>query len=278
MSTARPLITFTTDFGTTDPYVGVMKGVILSINPEVNLVDLSHDIEPQGVLQGAFLVGHSYRFFPPRTIHLVVVDPGVGSSRRPIVLETPQGCFIAPDNGVLSYVLKQGDALAMSGEGRQVRLPSSYQGYCLTNSDFWLHPVSSTFHGRDIFAPVAAHLSRGIPPCELGEMVESLAYLPLATPSWQGDLLLGQVVHVDRFGNLVTDIPSQLLAEASLVEVEVRGSRIRGLAAFYGQAEGLLALVGSYDTLEIAVKNGSAARELGARIGDAVRVTRLGRS
>jgi len=274
LPTARPLITLTTDFGTADPYVGVMKGVILSINPEVNLVDLSHDVEPQEVLQGAFLVGYSYRFFPPWTIHLVVVDPGVGSPRRPIVLETPQGRFIAPDNGVLSYVLKHGNALPMSDEGTQVRLPPSYQGYCLTNPDYWLRPISSTFHGRDIFAPVAAHLSKGIPPRELGEEVESLAYLPIATPSWRGDLLLGQVVHIDRFGNLVTDIPSQTLAEASEVEVEVCGRRIRGLAAFYGQAEGLLALVGSYDTLEIAVRNGNAAGELGARLGDTVRVKR----
>ena len=188
---SRSIITLTTDFGTTDPYAGVMKGVISGINPDALLVDLTHDVEPQNVLQGAFLLGSSYRFFPPRTIHLVVVDPGVGSSRRLVLLDTPQGRFIAPDNGVLSYVLKDcGARTTPEGESRQ-QVPDGYQAYHLTNSGYWLHPLSSTFHGRDVFAPVAGHLSLGTPPSDLGEEIPSLICLPIASPEWQGDRLSG---------------------------------------------------------------------------------------
>ncbi|MFB3091662.1 MAG: S-adenosyl-l-methionine hydroxide adenosyltransferase family protein [Dehalococcoidia bacterium] len=275
MSPSRPVITLTTDFGSTDPYVGVMKGVVLGINPEASLVDITHQIEPQNILQGAFLLGKGYHFFPPHTIHLVVVDPGVGSSRRPIILETPGGRFVGPDNGVLSYVLTDGGAQPLMGKADQVGLPREWRAYHLTNPDYWLHPLSSTFHGRDLFAPVAGHLSLGVSPQEMGEEVDSLTCLPVDAPTWEDDRLRGRVVHVDRFGNLITDLPSSLLDEAPQLKVDVGGSRIRGLSASYAQGEGLLALIGSYDTLEVALKNGSAAAELGAHIGDAVLVTSL---
>ena len=275
MSPSRPVITLTTDFGSTDPYVGVMKGVVLGINPEASLVDITHQIEPQNILQGAFLLGKGYHFFPPHAIHLVVVDPGVGSSRRPIILETPRGRFIGPDNGVLSYVLTDGGAQPLMGKADQVGLPAEWRAYHLTNPGYWLHPLSSTFHGRDLFAPVAGHLSLGVLPQEMGEEVDSLTCLPVDAPTWEDDRLRGRVVHIDRFGNLITDLPSSLLDEAPQLKVDVGGSRIRGLSANYAQGDGLLALIGSYDTLEIALKNGSAAAKLGVHIGDAVLVTSL---
>ena len=275
MSPSRPVITLTTDFGSIDPYVGVMKGVVLGINPEASLVDITHQIEPQNILQGAFLLGKGYHFFPPHAIHLVVVDPGVGSSRRPIILETPRGRFIGPDNGVLSYVLTDGGAQPLMGKADQVELPTEWRAYHLTNPRYWLHPLSSTFHGRDLFAPVAGHLSLGVSPQELGEEVDSLTCLPIDAATWEDDRLRGRVVHIDRFGNLITDLPSSLLDEAPQLKVDVGGSRIRGLSANYAQGDGLLALIGSYDTLEIALKNGSAAAKLGVHIGDAVLVTSL---
>ena len=275
MSPSRPVITLTTDFGSIDPYVGVMKGVVLGINPEASLVDITHQIEPQNILQGAFLLGKGYHFFPPHAIHLVVVDPGVGSSRRPIILETPRGRFIGPDNGVLSYVLTDGGAQPLMGKADQVGLPAEWRAYHLTNPGYWLHPLSSTFHGRDLFAPVAGHLSLGVLPQEMGEEVDSLTCLPVDAPTWEDDRLRGRVVHIDRFGNLITDLPSSLLDEAPQLKVDVGGSRIRGLSANYAQGDGLLALIGSYDTLEVALKNSSAAAKLGAHIGDAVLVTSL---
>ena len=274
MPPARSIITLTTDFGSRDPYVGVMKGVILGINPEALLTDLTHEVEPQNILQAAFLLGKSCRFFPPQAIHLAVVDPGVGSERRAILLNTPRGWFLAPDNGVLSYVLMDGGAQPVPREESRVCLPANYRAYHLTRSPFWLHPVSSTFHGRDVFAPVAGRLSLGTPPLKLGEEVATLTCLPVAPPAWEGDRLEGRVVHVDRFGNLVTDVPARLLDQSQQIEVKIKGHGIQGLSSYYAQGEGLLALVGSYDTLEIAAKNSSAAAELGGRIGDAVVVSR----
>jgi len=252
-----------------------MKGVVLGINPEASLVDITHQIEPQNILQGAFLLGKGYHFFPPHTIHLVVVDPGVGTPRRPIILETPRGRFVSPDNGVLSYVLTDGGAQPLMGKADQVGLPAEWRAYHLTNPGYWLHPLSSTFHGRDLFAPVAGHLSLGVLPQEMAEEVDSLACLPVGDPTWEDDRLRGRVVHIDRFGNLITDLPSSLLDEAPQLKVDVGGSRIRGLSASYAEGDGLLALIGSYDTLEVALKNGSAAAKLGVHIGDAVLVTSL---
>lgn len=269
------MITLTTDFGTTDTYVGVMKGVITAINPDALLVDLTHDVDPQSILHGAFLLGSAYRFFPPNTIHLVVVDPGVGSSRRPILLDTPKGRFVGPDNGVLTYVLKDASMQASSMEGSEQRLLEGYRAYHLTNSDYWLHPLSSTFHGRDVFASVAGHLSLGVPPLELGEEIVSLTCLPTINLVWEDDRLVGQVVHVDRFGNLITDIQGECLDPGNKIMVETKGRYICGLNSYYSQASGLMAIIGSYDTLEIAMRNGSAERELGASINDSVVVRRL---
>lgn len=272
-SPSRPVITLTTDFGMADPYVGVMKGVIFRINPEAKVVDLTHQVSPQDIQQGAFLLGSSYRFFPNHTVHVVVVDPEVGSTRRPLLLETPQGRFVAPDNGVLSHVLRDGGAPSPNPQG-QVSLPEGWRAFHLTNSSYWLHPLSATFHGRDVFAPSAAHLTLGVSPQELGQRVDKITCLRLSTPEWQGDRLQGRVVHIDRFGNMVTDIHRYALDQGQRLEIEVKDRRISGLRAFYADGDGLMALIGSYDTLELAVKNGSAAAELDGRIGDALLVTR----
>ncbi len=251
------VITLTTDFGTADPYVGIMKGVILRINPQVIIVDLCHEIAPQNIAQATFLLKTAFRFFPPQTIHVVVVDPGVGGKRRAIILRTGEAYFIAPDNGVLSGVLEES---------------TDYQAFSISNPKFWLHPVSSTFHGRDIFAPVAAHLSRGVPLEQFGEPASDLVTLPLPRPEVKGDLIVGQVIHIDHFGNLITNIEEELLkGELSL---EIQGHRIGKLSPCYEAGEELLALIGSTGNLEIAVKNGSAAERLKARIGTPVRIRR----
>ena len=277
-----PLITITTDFGTADPYVGVMKGVILSIDPRASIVDISHHIQPQSILEGAFIIGSSHRFFPKGTVHVVVVDPGVGTSRSALLLVTPSASFLAPDNGVLSYILRDGFRQGPEvSEGSQacpesnelVALPQNYRAYHLTNPEFWLHPVSSTFHGRDIFAPVAAHLSLGVPAHRLGQEVHHLTWLSHRQPRWDGDTLVGQVVHVDRFGNLITNIPVGLLPRQGPITVEVKGYRISGLSPSYEEGGWLLAIVGSHGNLELSVQNGSAAQRLKAGVGDPVRVT-----
>jgi S-adenosylmethionine hydrolase len=190
------------------------------------------------------------------------------------MLDTPKGRFVGPDNGVLSYVLTDGGAQPLMGKADQVGLPTEWRAYHLTNPRYWLHPLSSTFHGRDLFAPVSGHLSLGVSPQELGEEVDSLTCLLIDAATWEDDRLRGRVVHIDRFGNLITDLPSSLLDEAPQLKVDVGGSRIRGLSASYAQGDGLLALIGSYDTLEVALKNGSAAAKLGAHMGDAVLVRR----
>ena len=273
----RPIV-FTTDFGLSDPYAGVMKGVVLGINPRATMVDLTHQIQPQNVRQAAFVLGTSYRFFPAEAIHVVVVDPGVGTGRRAVLLATPAGRFLAPDNGVLSHVL--GDYLDDPPErpGR-VDVPFALAAYNLTSSRYWLHSVSQTFHGRDIFAPAAAHLSLGVRPGELGEPVSDLVWLPAPRPAYEGHRIQGEVVNVDHFGNLVSNVPSGALAGDGGIEVTIKGRRIAGLSRTYQEGEqtlegGLAALVGSHGYLEIAVRNGSAALALGADVGEPVHITR----
>lgn len=280
------LLTLTTDFGTADPYVGVMKGVILGINPRASIIDISHDISPQSILQASFIIGGSHPFFPEGTVHVVVVDPGVGTSRDPLLLVTPRASFVAPDNGVLSHVIRQGfafnEGMGESGPSpghteracpepaERVALPNEYLAYRLTNAEYWLHPVSSTFHGRDIFAPVAAHLSSGAPPHLLGRQVDQIRCLAVSEPSWDDNSLVGRVAHIDRFGNLISDIPAALLPGDGAMTIEVKGHRIQGLASSYAEGGWLLAVVGSYGTLEVSVKNGNAALALDAKVGDLV--------
>ena len=274
-SQSQPIV-LTTDFGLDDPYVGVMKGVVLGINPGARIIDLTHQIRPQNVGQAAFALGTSYRFFPSNSIHVVVVDPGVGTARIALLLVTPHGWFLAPDNGVLSQVLWDYLDAPPERAGR-VEVPKSVTGYSLTNSRYWLHPVSQTFHGRDIFAPVAAHLSLGVAPEALGEPVGHLCWLPSPHPNHRDGSIHGEVINVDRFGNLVTNIPAAMLAEKPGIDLNIRGRVINGLSQnYYGNEQssegGLVALVGSHGYLEVAVRNGSAALVLGVDVGEPVDV------
>ena len=275
MPASPPVITLTTDFGTRDPYVAMMKGVIFGISPTAAIVDVSHEVAPQAITQGAFIIGSSHRFFPNDTIHVVVVDPGVGTSRKAILLSTPKGRFLAPDNGVLTPIVRAGYAEAHPSSHDAEDLPPGYEAYELSNRELWLESVSHTFHGRDVFAPVAAHLSIGVPAREVGPRLSRVTLLPEVAPAWDGHVLEGRVVHVDRYGNLITDIPERLLESATSLVIEVRGRRIDGLSRSYAEAESLLAIVGSYGSLEVSVKNGSAAEVLESSIGDPVRVLAL---
>jgi hypothetical protein len=268
---AKALITLTTDFGIDDAYVAAMKGVILEINFGATIVDISHSIEPQNIRQGAFVFSTAYTYFPQDTIHLVVVDPGVGGPRRAIILETANAIFVAPDNGVLSYVIQACIRKRIS-RATLTKLPPELQAFEITNPKYWHHPVSSTFHGRDIFAPVAAHISLGKPLNELGQAIASVNVFPLLHPIPGSDgNLTGHVLHIDHFGNLITDITSQDLP-SSKFRVEVAGHKIGSLSQSYEQAKELLAIIGSSGHLEIALTAGSAARLLGSKLGDELRL------
>ena len=255
-----PLITMTTDFGLSDGYVGAMKGVILSIAPETTIVDITHDIQPHAIVQAAFVVAAVAPYFPSGTIHLVVVDPGVGSERRAIAVQTKKATFVAPDNGVLTFILRP----LTEETGPPAKIIQ------LTRRKYWLSKVSSTFHGRDIFAPVAAHLAAGVSFSKLGKPIDDPVLLDLPQPRQISDgSLQGHVIYVDRFGNLVTDIPAAWLGGSREWQVEVAGRTVRQLSPTYADvARGqLLALIGSAGLLELAVREGSAALMLGIGIG-----------
>ncbi|MBI2829767.1 MAG: SAM-dependent chlorinase/fluorinase [Chloroflexi bacterium] len=268
------VITLTTDFGLTDAYVAVMKGVILSINPQTRLVDICHTVKPQNILQGAFILSTAYQFFPQRTIHVVVVDPGVGTERKAIILRTPTYDFVAPDNGVLSYIME--DSSIPPKASQQVAIASPLKAVAITNQKYWRSPVSATFHGRDIFAPVAAHLSLGVPLEEFGEALDSLTVIPVSQPqpTPEGGLT-GRVLHIDNFGNLITNIKESDIPQGTKMEIKVGGRQISGVSRIYGDTCGLLALIGSSGHLEIALREGNARDLLNAEIGDTIRIKPL---
>lgn len=275
---ARPIITLTTDFGLADSYVGTMKGVILGINPDAAIVDVTHEVPPQDVRAGAYALDAAWDAFPPGTVHLAVVDPGVGTERLPIAACGPGATFVGPDNGTLSYVLARAGAPrpdAAPFVPASVTLPDGWSAYHLTERAYWREPVSSTFHGRDIFAPVAAHLSAGLAPSALGPRLTHVTAFAVPVAVESDGRIEGCVQHVDRYGNLVTNIGEALLSAADgALTVGIGGREVTGLSTSF-QGEGpLVAVIGSGGWLEIAVPNGSAARELAAGIGDAV-VVRL---
>lgn len=266
------VITLTTDFGLKDAYVAAMKGTILSINPEVSLVDISHDIQPQNILHAAFVLGAAYQYFPYKTIHLVVVDPGVGTNRRPIILETPRAFFVSPDNGVLSFVVQDFSADPVPDTQRVTPGPD-LKVYVVTRSEYWRKPVSNTFHGRDIFAPVAGRLSLGMPASSLGVRVDSLTVFNIPTAEMQGNIISGQVLHIDSFGNLITNIKEDNLPSTGQTATILVGNRtIRGITRTYAEGENLMALIGSRGHLEISLKNSHAADFLHAQTGDEVKI------
>lgn len=252
------LITLTTDFGTRDWFVGTMKGVIHRIAPRAVVVDITHEIPPGDVRAGAFALAASWRFFPKGSVHVVVVDPGVGSTRAAIAVRAANGVFVGPDNGVLSLALAGEKVLGIRR---------------LANERFFLKPVSRTFHGRDVFAPVAAHLSRGARFAELGPEQSDFVRLPQVAPRRSGRAIQGEVLYVDRFGNAITNIPNAWI-EATRAGIFVHGKRIARLAAFYqavprGRA---VAVPGSTGFLEVAVNGGNAAKRFGLKTGDSVSV------
>lgn len=260
MAPTSDLIALLTDFGLKDHYVGVMKGVILGINPRARLVDLSHEVPSHGVLDAYFLLSNSFRYFPQGTIFVAVVDPGVGSEREILAVQTDRHTFLAPDNGLLGFLEKE----------ETIR-----RAVCVRNRKYALNPVSSTFQGRDVFAPAAAHLSLGLDLGELGPEAESMRKLapPVPRVTREG-VIVGEVVAVDRFGNLVTNIPAKPLASADTVEIRIGRVTIDRLSRSYaeGQKGRPIAVAGSTGNVEISINRGDARGKLGARVGTPVRV------
>jgi S-adenosylmethionine hydrolase len=253
-------ITLLTDFGLRDGHVGAMKGVIHGIAPDAALVDISHSIPPQDIRHAGFVLATAYAYWPPGTIHVIVVDPGVGTGRRAVAVRTIRGTFVAPDNGVLSYVLAR----------EQVT-----KAVALANPAYWHHPVSAVFHGRDIFGPAAAHLARGVPLEALGEAIEppGLVRFPVPVPSYHNDgRITAHVQHIDGFGNCTTDLPGDALDASARWRIQAGRRTIEGLHHTFGDVpEGEpVALVDSTGFVAIAVRNGNAAEVLGLAIDQPV--------
>lgn len=251
----KPILTLTTDFGLSDHYVGAMKGVILGICPEAQIVDISHDVTPYAIAEGAFTIAQAYRYFPPGTVHVVVVDPGVGSARRPILMAAAEQLFVAPDNGVLSMI---------DADRPAVRL--------LSNDAYFRHPVSRTFHGRDIFSPVAAHIANGVAPEEMGPLLDDYVRedyqkpIPSGPQSWRG-----RVLKIDRFGNLVTNFSLHQFGEIASgnFRLMIGTTEIRLASSTYdGSLPGeLFVIAGSSGYLEVSLNQGSAAERIGCQPG-----------
>jgi S-adenosylmethionine hydrolase len=257
------LITLITDFGVADTYVGVLKGVILSINSSCNIVDITHQIPPQDVREACFALNISHSYFPKGTIHLVIVDPGVGSQRRPLVIETQEYFFIGPDNGVFTAILVN---------------PGLKSVIEITNTQYFLTEVSRTFHGRDIFAPVAAHLANGFPLSRFGTPVSDYVLLDWPQPSVMNPgEVWGTIIHIDRFGNLVTNFSrayTEQITGNPGFRIECAGKVITQIVPSYAHAQPgeLCGVFGSNNYLEISVSHGSARDILNARPGDCVKI------
>ncbi|MGA2327556.1 MAG: SAM-dependent chlorinase/fluorinase [Bryobacteraceae bacterium] len=258
----RSIITLTTDFGTSDHFVGVMKGVILGLHPDAQVVDITHQIDPYAISEGGFVVAEAYRWFPKKTVHVVVVDPGVGTLRRPILAEAAGQYFLAPDNGVLSMIYAR--------EKHKVR--------AVTAEKFFLQPVSDTFHGRDVFAPAAAYLAKGTPAARFGKIIGDYCRLEFYKPVRTGKRVWkGTVLKIDRFGNLITNFH---IAEFPVVRTRpfsltAGQQEITELARTFGERSfgELFLVVGSSGYLEAAANQASAAKMTGAAVGAPVELT-----
>ena len=256
-------LTLTTDFGIKDGFIGTMKGVIWSICPAVQIADISHTIAPQNVLEGAFALWRAYPFFPAGSVHVAVIDPGVGTLRRPLAARLGSHFFVGPDNGLFTPIYEDAEK-----NGWPLEIVH------LTNRKYFLAQVSRTFHGRDIFAPVGAHLANGVPLADLGPAVTDPLRLIMPKPEKTLTGWRAHVTVVDIFGNLTTDLPASALESQESVLFRMFGREMRGLVDSYGHAQpgALVALVDSEDFIEIAAVNGSAAKLLGAMVGDVVDV------
>jgi S-adenosyl-L-methionine hydrolase (adenosine-forming) len=255
------IVTLLSDFGERDGFVGIVKGVLLGICPSVRIVDLSHGVVPQDVMGGALVLASAVRHFPLGTIHLAVVDPGVGTARRPILIETEAFVLVGPDNGLLSLAAERSAVRAVIHLDRR---------------EYFSSPMSDTFHARDVFAPVAAHCACGVPSAELGSRVDDFQRLPLPEPRRLDDAIEGQVIHVDRFGNLICNIVRDDVGGFldRGVSISISGVQIPEISAHYSTVrEGKpVAVWNSWGRLEVAIRNGSAARHLRARNGDRIQV------
>jgi len=259
------IITLLSDFGLKDPYVAEMKAVILSICPQARIVDITHEVEKFNIRMGAFVLASAAPYFPQGTIYVAVVDPGVGTKRRPIIVETQRSFYVGPDNGLLM--------LAAQKEGiRHV--------YHVSNSRYMLPKVSRTFHGRDVFSPAAAHLARGFPPSEFGPEIHDYALPEFAKPYMRKGELLGEVLHIDDFGNVVSNISVKDLEKMDIREDRTLHVKLRDktlalkLCSAYGEvpAKKPLGIIGSSDFLEISINKGNASKAFKVKIGDSVRV------
>lgn len=243
-------IALLTDFGIRDPYVGVMKGVIYSISADTSIVDITHEIGTQNIHQASFILEKTFRYFPSGTIFVVVIDPGVGSSRKALAVKTRSYHFVAPDNGVLASALNFEEIIEIVE---------------ISNPRYMLENISNTFHGRDVFAPAAAHISRGIPLKHLGEKVDHYMGLDIPKAHKISGGIKGRVVYMDHFGNLITNIEREDIGDKPVAAVRAGGYLIRGMNQYYSQSKAgeLLAIMGSFNTLEISVNRGSAASIMG---------------
>ena len=259
----RSDIVLLTDFGLADTYVGVMRGVILTINPQVHIVDLCHSIQPQDAFEGALTLKCAYTYFPKRSIFVCVVDPEVGSKRKPILVATKDYFFVAPDNGILTPIIDR---------------EKSCQIFEITNDRYFIKPVSHTFHGRDIFSPVAAYLSKGLLPSRFGPRLKSIKRLELPIPvvNRKNRKIVGQVMHIDHFGNLITNIEERdLKGFSDRFHLNIKNSVIRGLCHSYVEVKrgSVLSIIGSAGYLEISVNQGSAAKKLNVKKGERVEIS-----
>jgi hypothetical protein len=261
MGNRQSIITLLTDFGSQDYFVGAMKGAILSVNPAAQIVDITHEIPPQDIEAAAFNLLAVYKDFPAGTIHVAVVDPGVGSTRKPILIDCGEQLFVGPDNGIFSWICER------EGSARAIHL---------TNEEFFRRPLSTTFHGRDIFAPVAAALSKGVAMTEFGEKLSDYVRLDPLLPAAAGRVA-GRVIHIDRFGNCITNLTRAHLGgdrAASGAKLVINGRELTSFRQSYSEGapdgDDLFFLLGSAGFLEIAARNSSAATILNAQRGNAV--------
>jgi len=257
------IISLLTDFGLRDGYVGVMKGVIWQIGPEIQIADISHNISPQNVLEGAIAWGRTVPYFPDSSVHIGVIDPGVGTQRRPIAARLGSHYFVLPDNGLISILLD-------SAEKKDQLIEFVH----LDNPKYWLSEISNVFHGRDIFSPVGAHLAEGIQLNELGSPIDDPVLLEIPRPQSSPNSVRGEVISIDNFGNLASNIMQNDLLGLGAVTVHIAGAEIDGLVNTFGERPPgeLIALYGTHADLLISVVNGNAAQQLKVNVGDSIEV------
>jgi len=258
--TKNPIITLTTDFGYSYNYAGAVKAVVLSINPHARIVDISHDIPPFDIVSGAFALGTTYNYFPKGTIHMAVVDPGVGGFRKPILVETEDYYFVGPDNGIFSLIEQKSEVLHI---------------YELNQKQYFLEHVSSTFHGRDVFAPVAAHLSKGVSADKMGMPVKTFEILEAFEVEIHDDHIAGQVLMIDGFGNVITNIDNGVFTKTlngRSFTIHVKDELIQNIYRTYSDAPLLskIALFGSSGFLELAISQGAFVNSVPVRVGDEI--------